>query len=144
VVVRADAGGAVADRRRPGARGGEEGGEIADVGIGVTMCGVLMKPMVSPSGRARANSVKPISPPAPGRLRTTTDWPRSFSMKRAMVRAAASVPPPAAKATIMVSDLSGRHSDWAMAGAARRLGTDSSVRRAIMMGSSDEEDIAVS
>jgi hypothetical protein len=103
----------------------------------VTMLGVLMKPMVSPSGRARASSAQPISPPAPARLFTTMVWPRPRSMKRASVRAATSVPPPGAKATIIVTGRSGCQAGvvepWARtAGAASRAGAARTRRRVVM------------
>jgi hypothetical protein len=56
---------------------------------------------VWPSGTARATNSLAIAPLAPARLSTITVWPSSGPSFWAMVRAIASLPPPAA----------GRHDD---------------------------------
>jgi hypothetical protein len=57
-------------------------------------------PMVWPSGGAAAMAAWPTTPEPPVRLTTGKGWPRSRSRREAIVRATASVPPPAAQGTI--------------------------------------------
>jgi hypothetical protein len=49
----------------------------------------------------------PTTPEPPVRLTTLTGWPRSFSIRLAIMRATASVPPPAPQGTIIVIGRSG-------------------------------------
>jgi len=62
---------------------------------------------VWPSGAARATYSLAIAPLAPARLSMITVWPSSGPSFCAMVRAIASLPPPAAVGTTMVIVLSG-------------------------------------
>src|SRR5512137_2172530 len=65
--------------------------------------GRTMSPSVRPSGLEVEMSVNPVWPPPPALLTIWTGWPSSFSRKGAMTRAATSLLPPAAHATIMLT-----------------------------------------
>ena len=62
---------------------------------------VLQKSNVCPSGLARATSSAPIWPPAPGRFSTITGLPSRSDRPFATKRAWTSLPPPAAKETMI-------------------------------------------
>ena len=68
----------------------------------------------------------PTTPDPPVRLTTFTGWPRSFSIRLAMKRATASVPPPAPQGTTSVS---GRFGYWAKALALRHSAARASTAR---------------
>ncbi len=63
-----------------------------------------MRHRFRPSGLSSEQSVKPGCPPAPPLFTTATDCPISFSRKGAKIRAATSLLPPAAHATLMATD----------------------------------------
>src|SRR5262245_4963265 len=69
--------------------------------------GRLMKPRKDPSGRGRLISVQPTWPPAPPLFTTRIGWPSCFSAIAATMRAATSVLPPAGKATMSCTGLTG-------------------------------------
>src|SRR5947207_2290915 len=83
----------------------------------------LPKTNVYPSGAALATWVEPIMPPAPVIFSTITCWPAISDMRRAMMRAITSVPPPAPHGTTRVSGRAGH--GCADAGATLRAGASS-------------------
>src|SRR5688572_16154849 len=62
---------------------------------------------VYPSGSERAATSAPIAPPAPGRLSTTTGWPKDSETRVPIIRPSRSVPPPGANGEIMRMGLLG-------------------------------------
>src|SRR4030095_8927528 len=64
-------------------------------------------PIWWPSGGAATMAACPTTPLPPVRLTTFTGWPSSFSSSVPMIRAVASVPPPAAHGQISVIGRSG-------------------------------------
>src|SRR5687768_5521277 len=60
-----------------------------------------------PSGGALASRSVAMVPPAPGRFSTMTDWPSASARRCAYMRVAMSMPPPAAKPTMMRMGLVG-------------------------------------
>jgi hypothetical protein len=80
---------------------------------------------VWPSGVARDTNSLAIEPLAPARLSMMTVWPSSGPSFWAMVRAIASLPPPAAVGTTMVIGLArkGRLGECRRGGAERRGGS---------------------
>src|SRR6218665_3903266 len=77
------------------------------ISTGLTACDPTTNSNVWPSGAARATVLEPITPLAPVRLATTTDWPPSSDRRCAIRRPTMAVPPPAAYATTSVTALLG-------------------------------------
>ena len=64
-------------------------------------------PGLFPGVLAVAMAEWPTTPEPPVRLTTFTGWPRSRSIRLAIMRATASVPPPAPQGTTIVNGLAG-------------------------------------
>src|SRR6218665_2537641 len=75
------------------------------ISTGLTACDPTTNSNVWPSGAARATVLEPITPLAPVRLSTTTDWPHSSDRRCAIRRPTMSVPPPAEYGTTSVTAL---------------------------------------
>src|SRR3954452_16193334 len=63
---------------------------------------------VYPSGGDVTTAWEAITPPAPGRFSTTTDWPHCLDTTSPRVRVSTSTPPPAGYGTRMWTDLDGK------------------------------------
>src|SRR6218665_331910 len=77
------------------------------ISTGLTACDPTTNSNVWPSGAARATVLEPITPLAPVRLSTTTDWPHGSDTRCAIRRPTMSVPPPAEYGTTSVTALLG-------------------------------------
>jgi hypothetical protein len=89
---------------------------------------------VYPSAGARATSLPPSVPPAPGLLSTITGWPSALASGSEIARATMSLAPPAAKVTTMRIGFSG-HAARALAHSDSASRTRMAIRRWGMAGS---------
>src|SRR4051794_32303752 len=62
---------------------------------------------VYPSGGEATTACEAMTPPAPGRFSTTTDWPHCLETTSPRVRVRTSTPPPAGYGTRICTDLEG-------------------------------------
>src|SRR5436309_1028244 len=89
---------------------------------------------VYPSGGAAMSACEAITPPAPGRFSTTTDWPHCLETASPRVRVSTSTAPPAAYGTKICTGLVGN--DWASAAeaiVAMTAATNAAIRNQLVM-----------